>query len=101
MKWGEHTHKCLVHIKFPAHLHGSVFIVCVYSTLLGVLCTPAGKKYSIPVTTRCALTTVQKVVSAHFMLQVCTNHQVDSVCNTLNSASVLSTPYIECLVHTM
>ena len=82
MKWGEHTHKCLVHIKFPAHLHGSVFIVCVYSALLGVYCAHQLEK-NVPVTTRCALTTVQKVVSAHFMLQVCTNHQVDSVCSTL------------------
>ena len=85
MKWGEHTHKCLVHIKFPAHLHGSVFIVCacVQHTTWCTVHTSWKKIQHIPVTTRCALTTVQKVVSAHFMLQVCTNHQVDSVCSTL------------------
>ena len=100
MKWGEHTHKCLVHTKFPAHL--AVFSLSVCTAQYLVYCAhQLEKKYSTPVTTRCALTTAQKVVSAHLMMQVCTNHQVDSVCSTLNSASVLSTPYIECLVHTM
>ena len=74
---------------------------CVQHTTWCTVHTSWKKKYSTPVTTSCTLTTVQKVVSAHFMMQVCTNHQVDSVCSTLNSASVLSTPYIECLVRTM
>ena len=39
-----------------------------------------------------------EVAPAHFMMQVCLHHHVESVCSALNHASALSTPFPKCLV---
>ena len=118
MKWAEHT-------KFLAHL--AVFSLSVCTAHQLVYCV---HQLSTPVTIRCAPTTIcvsagvhqplfmKWLYIAHFTMQVCIDHCTESgqctfhdggvhqppgrtVCSTLNSANVLSIPYMKCSVHTM